>query len=252
MHPAKHMTINKSEDIWADDLIDRKSDAKFLKTYLAQQSKLFAENSVDRSFVLNIDSGWGQGKTFFLSRLKREVEEDGHLTVMVDAWKEDFAEDPLVAVMAAIDRVISATAPKKSLIEKAWKKTVQSGGEIMAIASKGAIKKLAGTIITAGAVDAISAVMVSDEQSDTLGSDKIGSDTQKVVTETLDAAEKALTKRARRAVDDHNDALRATSTFRKSLVEFVEAAEAGGIPAPLYVFIDELDRCRPTYAIQML
>ncbi|MEZ9178135.1 KAP family P-loop NTPase fold protein [Vibrio kanaloae] len=59
---------------------------------------------------------------------------------------------------------------------------------------------------------------------------------------------------ARCMIDDHNDKLEAVTHLRNEIKQLVEAVTSlnTSLQVPAFVFIDELDRCRPSYAVEML
>tara|TARA_Y100001968_G_C18861556_1_gene482850 strand:+ start:248 stop:565 length:318 start_codon:yes stop_codon:yes gene_type:complete len=55
-----------------------------------------------RHFVLNIDSPWGYGKTFFLDRWKTDLENEDYLVLTFNAWENDYSKDPLLSFLSEI------------------------------------------------------------------------------------------------------------------------------------------------------
>ncbi|WP_310621415.1 P-loop NTPase fold protein [Flexibacterium corallicola] len=85
-------------DIWEGDLLEcRQEEAEFLTNFLLSQAERV--NSEKRGYVLNINAGWGFGKTFFMERFHRHLESSGHLVVSINAWEDDHSDDPMIAVM---------------------------------------------------------------------------------------------------------------------------------------------------------
>ncbi|HEY6832839.1 MAG TPA: P-loop NTPase fold protein, partial [Pseudolabrys sp.] len=123
------MMSDASDDIWGDDSFGRNEDAAFLKRFLIERIKERKAIGLHRSYVLNLDSGWGRGKSFFLTRFQKTLESEGYLVASVNAWRDDHADDPLIAVMAAIDQTIS---PHIKKVERAIWRAVKSNG--MAVA----------------------------------------------------------------------------------------------------------------------
>lgn len=79
---------------WADDVLDRQSTSVALTNLVTKQKG---------PFVISLHGKWGTGKTFFLKRWQRQLDEDGHRAVYFNAWKNDFCSDPLIAMIAALD-----------------------------------------------------------------------------------------------------------------------------------------------------
>ena len=80
------------DQIWEGDLLNRRDSAQFLYNYLIRNPEIR---------VLNINSAWGTGKTFFLERWQRSLQRE-HICINFNAWKNDFAIEPLIALASAI------------------------------------------------------------------------------------------------------------------------------------------------------
>ncbi|MDU4189882.1 P-loop NTPase fold protein, partial [Aeromonas caviae] len=81
------------EDL-AGDRLGRARYAEFLSNYLAAEGK-------QRNYVLNLNAEWGAGKTWFIKRWYMELKEC-YPTVYIDAWQQDFSDDPLLTVISSI------------------------------------------------------------------------------------------------------------------------------------------------------
>jgi hypothetical protein len=94
---------DKAEEIAADAL-DRAKYAEYLTKYI---------NSFEnRNYVLNLDSDWGTGKTYFLKRWYNSINKV-HPCVYLDVWKHDFSDDPLLAIVSAIELQLRALSGNK-------------------------------------------------------------------------------------------------------------------------------------------
>ena len=111
---------------WPGDVLERKPYADFLTAYLL--SKVRRNVGPDlKSFTLALDAQWGQGKTFFVTNWAKDLGNatPAYPTLVFDAWRADYANDPLVAFMAAfktsLDESIDATGLNVKLKRKAAK-----------------------------------------------------------------------------------------------------------------------------------
>ncbi|MGL6349430.1 MAG: P-loop NTPase fold protein, partial [Aeromonas sp.] len=86
--------IAGSEEILSADRLDRARYAEFLTNYLAAEGK-------QRNYVLNLNAEWGAGKTWFIKRWYMELKAH-YPTVYIDAWQQDFSDDPLLTVISSI------------------------------------------------------------------------------------------------------------------------------------------------------
>ncbi|NYS26865.1 hypothetical protein HUK65_18065 [Rhodobacteraceae bacterium 2376] len=176
---------------------------------------------IEDPLVIALDGRWGTGKTYFLKRwvgAHREQNKGRALTLYFDAFANDYLSDPLVALVSALaDRVPAQDEPKLTRLKSTASKFVKP------------LAKIALNIATFGAKEALN----------DLG----------------DAAAEAIHAEAERVVDDFWDRAegrqQAMQSFRDALSELVDG-KGDAEPTPLIIVIDELDRCRPDYALEVL
>ncbi len=215
----KQPTAIDEQDPWKGDVLNRKECATFLM-------KLLESN--ENGLVLNVDAPWGTGKSFFLERWRQWINGD-YATVWFNAWQSDFAEDPLVACLSEFSEQLSrfnraAGEPLERLAKTGARLATKAAPLLVEVA----LRKILGDRGIAEVKD------IFDPQIE-------------------DAIAESLTKAAAHAVKDHLQKKKAVEDFRKVLNEAVIAlTKTGRFQRPLFVFVDELDRCRPTYAIELL
>nr|WP_201356007.1 P-loop NTPase fold protein [Aeromonas hydrophila] len=196
--------------------LNRKDYGQFLANYLIGEKD---------GFVLNLNGSWGTGKTEFLKRFYVELMDRGHPTIYIDAWESDFTQEPLTVVASEL----------LNQLERLMDGTI-SGGVITEV--KGALgKALKGTLV--GLVGIASAKLLNDSA--------IG---MEAVNKLLDEAPQNITKQL---AEDYQNQIEAIIKTRDALGNLAESLQTvNGSELPVMVLIDELDRCRPTYAIEML
>lgn len=170
--------------------------------------------------VLGLDAAWGTGKTTFVSMWRRHLKNKGFKTIYFNAWETDFINEPLVALVGEIGCLL----PPKSRIAK---KLTSATGLLLKKATPIAIR-----LLTAGLID--------------IKSDDLRLDPEKIEEALTDSAEK-IVEEAIEQYQRHKDEV---AEFRNVLEQAVESAAADG--KPLVFFVDELDRCRPTFAVELL
>lgn len=240
-----------ADEIWGDDRLDRKVDSKHLATFLRNRSREIVERGEQRAYVLNVDARWGDGKTFFMKRFQKQLQEDGHIAVYVDAWKDDFADDPLIAVMAAIDKEVAGYVQKETASAERWAEVKSSTGKVARLVVKGLALRGLSLALTTGVATAIDETLSRLDTTDPAGRATAAGGS--VVDETIEAVEKVLDEKTEEAISDFDAMKSSIENFRQKLASFVVTIEKEkGIPAPFFILIDELDRCRPPYAIAML
>ncbi|MCF6200098.1 MAG: KAP family NTPase [Hyphomicrobiaceae bacterium] len=249
-----------ADDFWHDDKLGRKTDADFLIQFLSKRSKEQSSNGQEGAFVLNLDAPWGHGKTFFLTRMKEQLKSQNHLVAYINAWQDDHANDPLLSVISEIDKIIQPHLKKNKKWREAWSVVKKSGLEIVVSAAKHSVIKLVQRGIGEG-VEEIKEVydtaLATDESSTEItppASDKTASpSTASDSNKFTEAAIKPLDRKLESLLESFRKQQNSEKTFRQGLQTFLELADKKKpLELPLFILIDELDRCRPTHAIEML
>lgn len=97
---AKNETI-KNEDIWQKDKLGIKQHVKSFANILKQEK--YVENGTSK--VYSISAEFGVGKTFFCERLADILEQDGIPVSMLNIWKMDFYDNPLIPLLIKLQDV---------------------------------------------------------------------------------------------------------------------------------------------------
>ncbi|MBN2560000.1 MAG: hypothetical protein JXQ75_03620 [Phycisphaerae bacterium] len=184
--------------------------------------------TINQPFVISVNGRWGSGKTTFIKMWSQVLRAQGQSVLLFNAWENDFADDPLVALIGEIETQIVAGQPA---CKKAWAKFKKVGFSIAHHALPAAAR-----IATCGVLDANTVKPLGG-----LG-EAIKDGCSDVAAEVFQA------KLA--AYENDRKSLR---RFRKALQDFTNSVtnekESG---KRIVFFIDELDRCRPDFAIRLL
>ncbi|MFC4272487.1 hypothetical protein GQF03_11470 [Sneathiella chungangensis] len=237
-------TPKLSADYWDSDKLNRKKDAdyllRFLTGYATKRKKQYKE---PKSLVLNLDSKWGGGKTYFLLGFKYSLQNSRYPVAYINAWENDHAKDPLIPIIATIEDTLKEHLSKNQKIRKAWETAKTSGLKIARIAVVSAAKVGIRKVIGEG-IEEISDLDITSS-GETAGEEN--NETLLKDVETL------LNKHAQNLLDEYYQEKQATINFKENLTLLLnQLNHLKSINLPMFVLIDELDRCRPTYAIELL
>ncbi|PMK09450.1 KAP family P-loop NTPase fold protein [Vibrio splendidus] len=224
-----------------EDKLDRAKYATFLTKLLASQGydKAREEDEQKQNYVLNLNSEWGSGKTYFLKRWSEDVKEF-YPTVYIDAWQKDYSDDPLMTVIASIIEQLREQAGKdKDAPEfKVPRKLIGLLKSAAPGIARGLFKRYVG----------IDPTMIMNAEDDNEDIGEITDEDGKPIDMSFAASEVV-----KNLIDEHDAKSAAIESLKKSVFKWVEAVvglKKKSLPA--FIFIDELDRCRPSYAVEML
>lgn len=218
--------------------LGRKEYGNYLSTYIRNQK---------RGLILNLNGGWGTGKTFFLKQLYTNLLKDKKSPVVyINAWESDFSNDPLLVIVSELIYQITELCKNESKEKKVERK--KTTDEIFSI-----LKFLSKKTYNVG-LDVIAAILSKkgkdwgDLDSTALlalfNNIKINDDEKKLVLDEPIFGE-SLTNGYKKQV-------KAINQTKISMAAYAEKITSEGGDGKIYVLVDELDRCRPTYAIEFL
>ncbi len=214
-----------ADDPFQDDKLNHKSSIELL-TKLIQ--------SAEQPFVITVEAPWGWGKTKFIERWKAYLVKQNHVCLYFNAWESDFVADPLIAFVGELRPVVENTKggmDEASPVRKGFER-LRKLGVILA-------KKGTPILIKAAASKALSTEAVKDVSD--------------AVADSADKVAEALSESVKKQIEKYDEEKNGIKSFRQTLKDLAEQVTAGdGKPKQLVFFIDELDRCRPDFAMTLL
>ena len=178
---------------------------------------------IEDPVVIALDGAWGSGKSFFLKCWAgaHTKENDGKANVVYfDAFKHDYLDDPLIALTGVL---ADAFEPESK------------GGKAISLAKKAITRmwrpaaRIGMSTLTAG------------------GSEVVGS----AANAALSASNVEFEKASEEFWKKEDGRRAAMSAFQDALIELTKSGENDN-PQKVVIIIDELDRCRPDYALSIL
>lgn len=214
-----------SDSPFGNDALNRQQSIEILTRLI---------ESTHQPFVLSIEAPWGFGKTTFIRLWKAHLESKGHVCLYFNAWENDFVDDPLVAFLGEMTNYVEKVLQKEvenEPLKASWEKVKRIGGGVLRRTLPLAIQ-----IATHGLLH------------------------QKAIKEELEAIGGNADKIGEFASTLANDRLKKYEEEKRGIIGFREGLETlaieitkdAGNKTPLVFFVDELDRCRPDFAVALL
>jgi len=167
--------------------------------------------------VIAIDASWGSGKTTFVKLWKSYLKKSNQKSIYFNAWETDYADDPLIVLVSELDKWVSENTEEPSISD--WRKNIKR--TLPGIAKRSAVAAVKAATL---------GVLEIDKQQEGIAADLLSG-----ITSDL--------------LDDFNKQTKSISEFKNIIRDTLKNL---GDQNNLVIFIDELDRCRPNYAIELL
>ena len=231
-----------SGEFFPEDKLCREKYANHLSNFLISKGFDSTRDSGQQKFnyVLNLNSEWGSGKSYFLKRWKHDLEKH-YPVVYIDAWQQDYSDDPLMTVVSSLIKQLRELAGKgeDDPVFKAPRKLVGLLKSAAPYIASSLTKRYLG-------IDPAKIMEASDED------EAILTDITDDNGQPIDMGPVA-SSLVKHLISKHDAKSTAITDLKTNIEQWVEAAIAyRDLEYPAFVFIDELDRCRPSYAVEML
>lgn len=194
------------------DLLRRRKLADQLTSYLGR---------LRCGAVIAIDAPWGEGKSWFARNWAAQLRTQHYRVGFIDAFQEDYTEDPFMLLASEIRELSHGNGLAKTLTDKA----AAVGSVLLPMMAKATVNGLGKLVGTTDLAD-----LVHDEY------DK-----------ALDKGADLVQEWTKKRLESHAAEKNSVAGFRRALAEFTADGDL-----PTVVFIDELDRCRPAFAVRMI
>jgi len=208
----------------ADKVPERRFDGDlFSREKLAARLTGFLSRLPDGA-VMAIDSPWGEGKTWFGKRWCASLRDQEFQTAYIDCFQRDHLDDPFT--MIAGEFIELAKAGKSEVKIKLLETGKKLGAALLPAATKFAVNTIGHWAI---------------------GNANLSGDLTKAA-EALDASgASALESLVASHLADYQASKKSVDAFKQTLTDL--SAESN---KPIVIFLDELDRCRPDFAVRTI
>jgi len=194
------------------DVLDRRLLAEQLTGYL---------DRLRHGAVIALDAPWGEGKTWF-ARHWATLLKDSHRVGYIDVFESDYVEDPFLLLAAEVRRL---SASDEKVAERLGNHAIKLGKVMAPMLGKVTVNLIGKAIGT----------------DDLIG--EWAEQVEKAAEKGADAAQSWIKRR----IEQHDKDRDTVRAFRGELEAFAKAEDK-----PVVIIIDELDRCRPAFAVRLL
>ena len=213
-------------DPFANDLLGRKEPIEALTTLLG---------NVNGPCVMAVDAGWGMGKTTFLRMWAQHLRNQEFPVVEFNAWETDFTWDPFFALWSEssgrlVGQDVNGSRGRLEFIARMLMPMLQKGARAtalgLALRGEAELSEMASGV--SAAFDELRDIAIEPNS-------ERGSEHERQYSDGTYLEAKAL-----------------LNEFRLELAQSANSLAEANSGRPLVLMIDELDRCRPTYSIELL
>ncbi|MCU7933940.1 MAG: KAP family NTPase [Candidatus Thiodiazotropha sp. (ex Dulcina madagascariensis)] len=180
--------------------------------------------STEDELVLALDAPWGEGKTTFIKMWRGLLKENDLTNIYFDAFENDYQSDPFLAISSQIYQLIDKD---DDVARNAFKDKTTSALKVISRAGL----RIGIKALTAGVLD-----------------ESILEDTGNVKDAAKEASDlvDGLISNQLSKVEENRQCL---VSFKEHLAGMPKTLGGGG---PIILIIDELDRCKPKYALSLI
>lgn len=189
-------------------------------------------NLVTRStdeLVISLDGKWGEGKTTFIRMWQGLLKEKGIPSIYIDAFKNDYTEDAFISIASAITSYVDQHSAESQKSADFKDKAKKVGVRLLSWTAKVGIKAATLGIIRESDIDALSEI-----------GDDVATDASETIADLV-----------KERLHAHSKETELIQSFRESLSD-LPANLMDNSSGRLVIVIDELDRCKPSFAVEVL
>lgn len=189
-------------------------------------------NLVTRStdeLVISLDGKWGEGKTTFVKMWQGLLKEKGIPSIYIDAFQNDYTEDAFISIASAITSYVDQHSAETQKISDFEDRAKKVGVRLLSWTAKIGIKAATLGIIKESDIDALSEI-----------GDDVAADTSETIADLV-----------KERLSAHRKETELIQSFRESLSD-LPATLMNNSSGRLVIVIDELDRCKPSFAVEVI
>jgi len=182
--------------------------------------------------TIAIDAEWGAGKSWFVNNWKAKLEKQKFKVIYLNAFNQDYIDDPFLTISMEIANCLKSEETNidtiKETIGKAYRAILPNLPMLLWY--------LTTSLVGMGAL----AKPVAETIEKLKSTGDFGNEAAKILNEKLQEHLSA-------QVENYDKEKQSLEYFKKALAEITS-----GLDKPLVFIVDELDRCKPEFAIRLI
>lgn len=216
--------LDNIQQAWEGDLWDRKRLGIQLTNYV---------DRLQCGAVLALDARWGEGKTWFVRHWQKHLEDESHNVIYLDAFANDYLDDPFLVISSEITSCLAKDDDVDQSHINIFKEKAAAAYQALLPSLPKVLLTLGLNLISGGVLGAaVQEIHKAGEGVIESATDEIGDKIKESIETKIESHEA-----------DKNTLL----AFKQELAQL-----ASSLDKPLVFIIDELDRCRPDFAIRLI
>lgn len=214
---------DKIETPFENDFWDRKALADRLTDHVSR---------INVGATIAIDAEWGAGKSWFVNNWKAKLEQDEFKVIYLNAFNQDYIDDPFLTISMEIANCLKTEEDDLSTVKE------KIGDAYRAILPN--LPMLLWYLTTSLAGMGAIAKPIADIIETLKDTGKLGEEAGKLLNEKLQ-------EHLSTQVENYDKEKKSLEYFKEAL-----AAVTSKLDTPLVFIVDELDRCKPEFAIRLI
>ena len=212
------------EEAWQGDLWDRQRLGEQLTNYV---------DRLNCGAVLALDARWGEGKTWFVRHWQKHLENEGHNVIYLDAFANDYLDDPFLVISSEITTCLSKDDDTNSDHINTFKEKAAAAYQALLPTLPKVLLTLGLNLISGGVLGTLA--------------QQVYESGEKVIESATDGIGDKIKESIEAKIESHEADKNTLLAFKQELTQLAKEFDK-----PLVFIIDELDRCRPDFAIRLI
>ena len=190
--------------------------------------------------VIALDGDWGSGKTVFAKQWAGVLRQRGSAVIYLDAFAVDTGEDPLLDIASQL----FVAAPEGEARADFARTAVNLGQRLWPLIAGTGLRIATGGLVGEGELRVVGSSLAEAKRA-------LAADGQQLSAAFYSRVQGA-SDRATALADFRESLTMLARKLRENAIHLADVVSDSSKPRPVVMVIDELDRCKPTYALRLL